>query len=240
MVTNLLSRKSVVFVGLISYSLYLWHWPIVVFAKHVAIVPLTPLQSAGVLLVSGIAATITWRWVERPFRHGQLVLARVRVFQLAGALSALVIGVGLGLRLTDGLPDRFNDAPGPVLDDADWTRWADCQTRVTRLDETGTPCLVGNRDGEPTFLFWGDSHARAMATGLDLSASRAGATGVIATMNGCAPLLGIERVNRTRCVDFNRGVLHYVTTHPKVSTIVLAARWAVSAEGTLLQGRDES
>ena len=67
-VYRLLSLRPLVFVGLISYSLYLWHWPVIAFAENYVGRPIT-LGEALILIVVSIAiATASWRYVERPFR----------------------------------------------------------------------------------------------------------------------------------------------------------------------------
>ena len=68
-VARALSFRPMVFIGLISYSLYLWHWPLIVFAKLLLVQPFTPFQQ---LLLIGLAtglSVLTWRFVETPFRR---------------------------------------------------------------------------------------------------------------------------------------------------------------------------
>ena len=106
-VAALLSWKPVVFVGLISYSLYLWHWPIFAFATYELVRPLTSLEAFLCVLVAVTAAVISWRFIERPFRRGGkrpsearsparwlFIPTMGRVGQFAVALTALLIAAG--------------------------------------------------------------------------------------------------------------------------------------------------
>ena len=68
LVGRLLSRRPIVLTGLVSYSLYLWHWPLLVFASLYALRELTAAESLGVLLLAALLATLSWRYVELPFR----------------------------------------------------------------------------------------------------------------------------------------------------------------------------
>ncbi len=109
LVGRLLSLRPVVWVGLISYSAYLWHQPLLAFARVKT--PGSPPSwlLLGLALASLGLAALTWRFVEQPFRRrdGGLRLTRARIFVASGVGSALFIAIGLAGELTDGLPGRF-------------------------------------------------------------------------------------------------------------------------------------
>ena len=79
-VNRLLAMKPLVFVGLISYSLYLWHWPIIVFFKYLKGVTLGTVESVAMLLVMLVVSVASWRFVETPFRRKQLLPTRKGIF----------------------------------------------------------------------------------------------------------------------------------------------------------------
>ncbi|SKA96401.1 Peptidoglycan/LPS O-acetylase OafA/YrhL, contains acyltransferase and SGNH-hydrolase domains [Thiothrix eikelboomii] len=93
---RLLAFKPLVLIGLISYSAYLWHQPLLVFAR------LQPYLEPNLGLMTAMAfsslllAWLSWRYVERPFRHKQ-TLTRPQIFSLAGLGSLLFLGLGYGL-----------------------------------------------------------------------------------------------------------------------------------------------
>ena len=97
---RLLAVKPLVLIGLISYSAYLWHQPLLVFAR------LQPYLEPNLALMMAMAfsslllAWLSWRYVERPFRHQQQ-LTRTQIFGFAGLGSLLFLGLGYGLAQTN-------------------------------------------------------------------------------------------------------------------------------------------
>ena len=107
---RLLSLKPVVFVGLISYSLYLWHWPVIVY-QNMGFFLVQGVSSHTIklacVLVSFILAILSWRFVERPFRGNLKVFTRAQVFQFAAASIVVVAALGLGTLAARGFPARY-------------------------------------------------------------------------------------------------------------------------------------
>ncbi len=231
-VGRVLGVRPIAFVGAISYSLYLVHWPVFVYAKQYAIVELTTAQSIALLFVSFVLAILSWRFVEQPFRAGSGAGPRHPVRVALVGMSAVML-LGVGLRLTHGLPARsselaFQDAPAL---DAEWTRWRRCSRNIIRDDRV--PCAMGRLDAAPTFVLWGDSHARALASGIHLSALNQGGAGFLANADGCPPLLGLELEGQGWCAGFNNAVLAFIAARPEVRTVFLTARWAAYVNGRL-------
>jgi peptidoglycan/LPS O-acetylase OafA/YrhL len=94
-VAKLLSARPVVFTGLISYSLYLWHWPLIVFAKYYWIRDLTTGESLVVIAISVLASVLSWRFIEKPFRKKNGVFRRPALFAGAGTVMAGSIAFGI-------------------------------------------------------------------------------------------------------------------------------------------------
>src|SRR5207249_2595824 len=104
LVGRFLTLPPLVFVGLISYSLYLWHWPVLVFGQYFAIGQITTIEVVGLLFLSAVLATLTWRFVEQPFRSRQLIARRKPLFACAAGAIALVAASMGGLILNRGWP----------------------------------------------------------------------------------------------------------------------------------------
>jgi len=217
-INRALSVRPMVFVGLISYSLYLWHWPIIVFSKYLKAATLNHVESMVMLLAMFAMSVLSWRYVETPFRRKRLAASRKKLF--FASLGATVVLIVASLLET-----------GEVVD-MQWRRWRSCENVEERLSEGKSLCIIGEAGGEPSFLVWGDSQARALNSAVDVSAQRIGRTGYVASMPGCPPLQGIERAGRTACFDFNEKILSYINQNPGIDTIVLAAHWVDVAEGT--------
>jgi hypothetical protein len=106
----------------------------------------------------------------------------------------------------------------------------------------GAPlCRIGSDTAEdPSFILWGDSHARALIPAVAEAAGQEGRSGLFAGHVGCPPLLGVvkshltDRVSRTGCTDFNDEVMRRVLADPGIERVILAARWTVNFEGERL------
>lgn len=232
-VSRLIAVRPMVFVGLVSYSLYLWHWPVVVYAKYWLINEPTDAERAVMLVATFVLATLSWRYVENPFRDRQRMDQRT-MFRLAAAAFGVILSASLAVAWSGGLPgrDRGGDLQAIAASDPGWQHWKDC---AERTEDAGAPldlCGLGRTGAPADFLFWGDSHALAMASAVNLSAARNGASGVLATRTACPPLLGIDRPGQDDCRRFNEAVLAYIENDPGIDTVILAARWALSWHGT--------
>src|SRR5580704_2760991 len=181
-VGRILSIKPIVFVGLISYSLYLWHWVIIVFTKYYLARPLAGLETAGVILAAFLMATLTWQFVENPFRGREAIGSRAWIFSGAAVITLLFAAYG-GLAIaSDGFPARFSGEARVLMNARDdfWKRRDECDGKV---------CRVGVADAEETFLLWGDSHAGALAPAFEQLALEDKQAGAVAFESACAPLL---------------------------------------------------
>jgi peptidoglycan/LPS O-acetylase OafA/YrhL len=223
-----LSTRGAVFIGLLSYSLYLWHWPIFVFARYRL---MRELSASEGLLFSGLAlllAYVSWRFVERPFRSaGQ---PRGRVFAFAFLSSIVTALLGAGLYFTRGAPGRFS---GPVLGAAmaafDENPDCDaCHNHKPAQVDADDVCLIGSA-AQPSFVLLGDSFADALVPGIAAAAHAAGRAGFVITKGGCAPLL---QTGSAECQAFSAAALAFLTRHPGIDTVLMSARWSGFAEGS--------
>ena len=159
---RLLASRPMVAIGLISYPLYLWHWPLLSFAAIVHDGAASPaVRSAAVVLAFGLA-WLTYRYLERPLRYGTHKTAAVA--GLAAAMVATALA-GYAIRASGGMEERF-----PLLaSQATYDKWTwgsnpACTARYPELD--GIPyCLLGP-DAPPEVALIGDSHANHYYPGL--------------------------------------------------------------------------
>jgi hypothetical protein len=87
-------------------------------------------------------------------------------------------------------------------------------------------CRIGAANAEPRFLLWGDSHADAMMTAISDATAAAGKAGYFAGYSGCPPILGARKYGDDGCARFTSRVYSYLAQNPKVSDVVLVARWS--------------
>jgi len=231
-VGKLLSLPPFVFIGKISYSLYLWHWPIIIFGMYYIIQIPTTTQMWILVTISFFLAALSWHFVENPFR-AKGFLTRQRIFIFAGgAMTATLVVSGL-LYFTQKTPGHFSQEELETFSNTipSWNEREGCiESDQTNLKDLNR-CMLGDGKVQPSFLVWGDSHAEALAPSIDEAARLNNMTGYVANHASCPPILGIYRKGKTFCVDINNRILTYIEEHPKWETIILVSRWTVSTEG---------
>lgn len=232
MAGSLLGTSAMVFVGRISYSLYLWHWPLLVFARYLDFREPPPMEVVLLIALSFAAATLSWAYVEQPFRAKARYIARPRLF--AGGAAAMAISAALAMLVVadNGLPGRLRpDLRAILAEENDHEPRIDTCFGLTADDvRAGRLCRIGLPGGTPSFLLWGDSHADAVLPAVADVAARAGRTGLFAGGRSCPPLLDVT-TPRPECRAFNESVMA-LAAHPEIREVILEARWAKYAEGS--------
>jgi peptidoglycan/LPS O-acetylase OafA/YrhL len=240
-VTRLVGCKPLVWIGLISYSLYLWHWPILALMRVVLDTAELPTDFAILAVVASFAlAWLSYRFVEAPFRvRPPKGMGQRTIFVLSAASLTAFVGVGGVLYLNQGAPGRLSASMQTLVTFSEDRnpRSSEC----TDWPPDGEPCIIGSTDAVKntvTFLLWGDSHADAMMPGMDLAARQAGQTGVFLGDSGCPPLVNLQRFSngRTCTADFSDRVISWLQERQDIQVIVMAARWALYVEGTRPEG----
>ncbi|HEY0437933.1 MAG TPA: acyltransferase family protein [Phenylobacterium sp.] len=232
--TILLTSRPMVGAGLISYSLYLWHWPLLVLARIYAQGPLAPAAVMIVVAVSFGLAILSWRFVEEPFRRPRTP-ARKRDLALALSPLLLLLGLGALFLITRGLPMRLSPAARQAAAFADWNPARD------RCFANAGPVPSGCRFGAAAdakdydVLVWGDSHADAVTPGVIAWAQARGWSVREATRGGCPPLIDVLTVAPKRgplpgCRASGPVLLREIADNPKLRLIVLPARWPMYAQ----------
>ena len=236
-VRSMLTSRPIVYIGLISYSLYLWHWPILVFARAWLVRPLTTLEAAALIAISFVIAHLSWRFVESPFRAKRRNFSRNQIFAFASGATVVMLALGATIDVRDGLPSRVSPevavaAAGAF--DADVAFRRRCSNFSPAQVSKDVLCRIGsNHRAPPTFVLWGDSHADALASVVSNVARDAGQTGLFAGSGGCAPLLGVSRTASRAfpCESFNDRVVDLIRGDETLSTVILVSRWVLTADG---------
>ncbi len=232
---TILSSKPAVFIGLISYPLYLWHWPILCFvhsATHARGIEHDHNVGIAVVVASFVLAYLTYRFVEVPIRQVKVKETRRKgAVWLLGSVAATGV-FGLLVVVTGGFPKR---APNAIIAlDHDYKADADrafregtCflqreQTAAAFKDSCLDPA-TGNT-AEPLVLIWGDSHAADLFPGLDALKRQIGARLAQYTTAECPPILGIQVAGRPYCPSINDAVIDRIR-QLKPDVVVLSASW---------------
>lgn len=213
MAGRLLSLKPVRFVGAISYSLYLWHWPIIFLWNLLALkydVEATLRNQVGVILVTGIVAALSWRFVEKPFRK---VTNWKACAPLIVPAACVVIMAGIGRHWYGGEHIQFTlDESGR----AEFSSFADI--------EKGQYPHLGPSNAPPRFILLGDSHAQATSTALMELADAYRVAGLAGMKAGTGPVPTMLRSHKKDAPPYAERWLSYVLDQ-KIENVVLIAKW---------------
>jgi len=239
---KVLTLRPLVFIGLISYSLYLWHWPLVAFTKYMLFRPFNGFDSTAIILASLILASFSWKFIEQPFRAKQMLLPEPkRLFVVAGVVMVVAVGIGRVIYLQNGMAWRHPVA-NQGMNQAFW-EWDQKNTFGTLRQNPNdvNPGLCGDLRNIPRFVLWGDSHAMALVPGIDEMSRKYGICGAIATHSECPPILGLHRKDDAYDIaSFNLNVIKYINGHPHIRVVVLAAAWPGYINGTVNFGQKNS
>lgn len=235
LVGTALSLRPMVFVGMISYSLYLWHWPLIVFQSASGILAqgLSPKTTKLVVLgISFMVATLSWRFVEQPFRDSRKRLPRPRLFQIATAAAAVLAIFGTTAMATRGFPSRYSAQAVRVasfLENADPTTEARYRVGTCFLTSRNPDATSVNEEclkfdpAKRNDLLIGDSHAAQLWFGL--SSVFQDINFMEATSSGCKPTLEQPLGADERCSQIMRYVLEDYLKKNSVDSVLMAARW---------------
>jgi peptidoglycan/LPS O-acetylase OafA/YrhL/lysophospholipase L1-like esterase len=229
--SRLLRQAALVRIGQISYSGYLWHFPVLVFAAYLkagdlsglSLPPPTfsTLQLIAILVITAVLSYLTWRFVETPCRRmpNASKQTRGRPFLLYSSATLGVLFI-LGL-VCKGL---FTDHQGPQFAfDSDWVkavRLHECLLQEPEATAHASHCTNGQG-----VLLIGDSHAGALSIGLGETLQALGIDFSQLTQSGCPPLKSIPRLEyRKNCNTLNEQILRSLSD-TRYSLVILHAAW---------------
>lgn len=216
-------------IGKISYSLYLWHWPILAYVRYWNVAPeLSVLTSALAFAASFIFGYLSYRFVETPFRKKSILETKRSVFCVAGLSALCLVGSGLGIIYMHGFPSRFSDQ---TLHFAN--AFSSKQVSNVTLSDLRTENvlqLVESSDSQKeALLVWGDSHAKAICPVLKNLGMQSNTTVHAITHTGTPPLLNYvgkgEFSMKDQTTVWNKEVLKLVAANTKIRRVILVARW---------------
>jgi peptidoglycan/LPS O-acetylase OafA/YrhL len=222
-----LASAPMVFIGKISYPLYLWHWPVLSFGQIIAADTTSPTYRAAALLISLLLSILTFNLVERPLRFG-----RGGVWKTAGLCASLAVAGAAGFNAFEagGLRDRNVVALNASAVTA---------TLGAGKDMVDQTCGTGPHDGvkldfcyrtkgkPATRAIWGDSKGDALYWGMVREASNDGGWMIIGRA-ACAPMAGVERVSKgayppEECARANEWALHQLVADSNIKLVLIVS-----------------
>ena len=229
---RLLSTPPLVGVGLISYSLYLIHWPIVSLTRYVTLRDPGPWTIAAMVVASLALSWLSWRFIERPFRR---IGPEHRNRMLIAGVAVVLVGCALGgaLVATKGLPQRIPDFSERQISGSEQWGGDTCfnQNPAKPIPWNVQACTrVHGAHGR--ILLWGDSFAAQYTPGLMRDPAGIDADVLQYTFAGCPPILSYFSYARVGCSISNQRVPGIIKAQ-HIDTVVIAARWTATPQVAL-------
>lgn len=235
-VNRALSARIPVFIGLISYSLYLWHWPVLTLSTYWRGGYGSALEAAAWLLLAVLLAVVAWATVERPVRRSASARGLLTGFAVAVLVS---IGAGLWAYLTDGAKQRFSPLAQVHIEASNgfFVDFSRCTVASSGGLQGLDVCTVGP-PGTPQVLFWGDSHLRALMQGIGQAAMETQTPALIVWHAGCPPLFGVSKQESAatpaqdqKCLADTERLRRALPQMTDIRRLVLVGRWSYYANG---------
>jgi peptidoglycan/LPS O-acetylase OafA/YrhL len=231
-IARVLSLSPVVLLGKVSYSLYIWHWPIIVFSRHYNLdaAPNT-FESAMLLALMLAVATASWRFVEQPIRR--IKLPRLKVIGAGIVASAVCLISMLVVVDSSGFPKRLTER-GREMDGLE-TMWAwQCPSYILIDGLNRDYCAFGApwNSAKHKAILWGDSHAEHLAPLIQRVADRSGVA--VLLYRECPSIIDGDKI----FIDFI-GLPHYsadcgasrsraismLKLHPEIEFVIITSSW---------------
>jgi len=217
-----------VYIGLISYSLYLWHWPIIVFAKYLIFRDLTPLEIAGIILATFTISALSLKFIEQPFRGNQPIIPdRKKLFVLSAIVMVIASIIGSVIYFQNGVPSRCLEANEKIAGAEHWDWYDNCEYGKIEVSmDGGIIPQIGVKNIMPSFILWGDSHAMSYIPAMNDLSNKYGLSGFVTTLSSTPPLIGIDIGKNLVVYNFNKKVIAFIKLHPEIKTVIISAFWA--------------
>lgn len=221
-VSHLIANRLFVFFGNISYSLYLWHWPILAYMRIIYGNQL-PFPAASMAVLSAtFLSVLSYRFVEKPIMKYPTSRAP---FLRAGVLSMIIGSLALAsIILLNGIPNRFSPESQRLFAAAnDFSpERARCHNNGREVMSYSENCIFGDPDSDRLVVVWGDSHATELAWALGEESDEGWAIMQI-TASNCSPILGYSPPNRPNCATHNQDMLSALVADRRVVAVVMAS-----------------
>lgn len=222
MVGKILSLRFFVFIGMLSYSIYLWHHPVFAFARNYSITEPTQLVMILLIALTLLLSLFSWKFIESPFRVKSKIGVKT-VFQLTISISSIIALIGLIGANTNLLSNTR--ASNSKFDEQLTYRLRGNYGLNKECEKTfndNPSCQLGS---DPEIILWGDSFAMHLTKGI--IASNHKVEMIQATVSQCPPILGIASTSNVfgakNCIDSNNRVIDKIKNTKSIKYVVMAS-----------------
>ena len=232
-----MSQTIWIAIGQMSYSIYLWHWPVIVFLRH-ARPSIKVAELVCYFVLTFLLGYLSWRWIETPVRHWRPTAKPWQVFASVGLGIIALIGVSLGITFADGVPGRMD----PAIE-----RYANAAHEpyaIPNIRKPSDAVVIGAQNTQPQIAIWGDSHVRALGSVLGQICDDQGKALVVYSRSSTPPVIGIRRTGNVDITKYNQQVFEDIRRR-HIKRVYLHALWsscfetgfvAVDEDGNYLEG----
>lgn len=222
-----LSFSPLRFFGIISYSLYLWHWPVIVFYKVHINPNLDKFDKLSLFLVSILLGYLSWKFIETPARKRPIGKSSLPIYSGMALVSAVFIVFGISTINTNGYRFIFTESQLVAEDYLDYNlevRQGQCflSSKSNDINSFDTENCISSVKNKTNVLLMGDSHAAHYYTSLadmDINLSQS-------TSSGCKPTT--EYKGSTYCTELMKRTIEKHISENNFDVILLSARWKES------------
>ncbi|MCE2929322.1 MAG: acyltransferase, partial [Candidatus Caenarcaniphilales bacterium] len=218
---KLLSSKTMVNIGLISYSLYLWHWPIIAYSRYIFGDQLTTSHLIMIFLASFGLAIFSYKYIEQPIRNLPKEFSKRKIFAYAALSMLVIISISLIIKTSHGLKFRFKQKELAIVEQLKKPK--KYASRTKDLKNNTLARLGVDQKEQIDFIVWGDSHAMSLAPLIDEIAKEQKLAGIIAARVGTIPLINVWRPTKAHAkksrLKWSQGVVDYIKKH-KIKNVI--------------------
>tara|TARA_R110002124_G_scaffold93182_3_gene236721 strand:- start:5998 stop:8016 length:2019 start_codon:yes stop_codon:yes gene_type:complete len=241
-VSALLSLRPIVFIGLLSYSLYLWHWPVFVFSRIYLARALTPAETSTAILAIGLISYVSWRFIEGPFRKSSSDLpAQYRSVAVAVSFLGILFLSGIVTNLNHGWPQRASSATLTAEQERALPARGPRGCIVKGPDAVfpkSHGCLLGyGTEEDASVVLVGDSHAGSYSEAINAVGNSLHFGALLWAKSSChpnaEPLADPSWYSNRReqaCRVFMKNIVHMLADKPEIKTVILAGFWSSSVD----------
>jgi peptidoglycan/LPS O-acetylase OafA/YrhL len=219
---SILSNKLLVGIGLVSYSLYLWHYPIFVFAKYFFLNDPQPSTYILLIAASVIVAYFSYRFIESPLRDVHAI-SRKQIVSFFIFFSISFIAIGYVGHSSNGFPKRFNNKYNSLFEAQRIGLKDSCNCHGRNPSDA---CFIGKKLADPTWALIGDSHAGALASNLEQWLIKTDQGGMQFTQGGCPYVIGLSKTTSDpkNCNNLNEEV-RKILLNSNLKNIIISGRY---------------
>ena len=228
---KLLSLKFIVGIGLISYSAYLWHQPLLAFARHRLLGDVSELILIALCFISLVMAWFSWKFVEAPFRN-KAKINRKEIFIYSIFFMLLFSMIGFISHKKEGMPNRFIINTAGIQTVIDQQCHNNTDTQNLKLINNEIFCQLGDLSSDVDTFLIGDSHAGSISDQIG-KIYKDNKKSLYSFSGGfCAPAEGfsLERYG-SECVEQMSKIINYIVSNEKITKVIIYAQWSNYTKG---------